>query len=64
MPDPLFSASWYRVAGLRPRLRTHARIHRHVYRGKPWYVLQDLTNQFVERLDGLLAHKEEELLEV
>ncbi len=26
--------------------------------------LQDLTNQFVERLDGLLAHKEEELLEV
>jgi putative peptide zinc metalloprotease protein len=43
--EPLFSASWYRVSALRPRLRSHARIHRHVYRGKPWYVLQDLTNQ-------------------
>ena len=49
MPDPLFSASWYRVAGLRPRLRSHARIHRHVYRGTPWYVLQDLTNQKFNR---------------
>ncbi|WP_371060254.1 HlyD family efflux transporter periplasmic adaptor subunit [Rhodosalinus sp. 5P4] len=35
------SASWYRVSGFRPRLRRHARIHRHVYRGDVWYVLQD-----------------------
>lgn len=35
------SASWYRVAGFRPRLRAHARLHRHVYRGTLWYVLQD-----------------------
>ena len=49
MPDSLFSASWYRVSELRPRLRTNARIHRHVYRGKTWHVLQDLTNQKFHR---------------
>src|SRR5262245_20410593 len=37
---PLFSASWYRVAGLQPRLRSHARIHRQRYRGQTWYVLE------------------------
>jgi putative peptide zinc metalloprotease protein len=35
------SATWYRVSAFRPRLRTHARIHRHVYRGTVWFVLQD-----------------------
>jgi putative peptide zinc metalloprotease protein len=37
----IFSASWYRVRGLTPRLRSHARIHRHQYRGETWYVLQE-----------------------
>lgn len=41
MIDTLYSDSWYRVADLRPRLRSHAQIHRHVYRGEVWYVLQD-----------------------
>ena len=41
MTVSLFSESWYRVAALKPRLRTHAQIHRHVYRGGIWYVLQD-----------------------
>lgn len=41
MSDSLFSNSWYRVAGIHPRLRGHAQIHRHLYRGKTWYVLQD-----------------------
>jgi putative peptide zinc metalloprotease protein len=41
MTESLFSASWYRVAELRPRLRSHALIHRHRYRGQIWYVLQD-----------------------
>ncbi len=41
MSGPLFSPSWYRVAALRPRLRSHAHIFRHVYRGERWYVLQD-----------------------
>jgi len=44
-----FSSSWYRVAELTPRLRGHVRIHRHRYRGKPWYVLQDLSNQRFHR---------------
>jgi len=44
MSDTLFSASWYRVAEIRPRLRSHAVIHRHLYRGKVWYVLQDRSS--------------------
>ncbi|MBW2241695.1 MAG: peptidase M50 [Deltaproteobacteria bacterium] len=39
--ERLFSPFWYRVAELRPRLRTHVRIHRHVYRGQRWYVLEN-----------------------
>ncbi|MBC7133677.1 MAG: peptidase M50 [Roseovarius sp.] len=38
------SASWYRVSGYRPRLRSHASVHRHVYRGKVWFVLQDRSS--------------------
>ncbi len=39
--DALFSSNWYRVATLKPRLRGHVRIHRHVYRGEIWYVIED-----------------------
>jgi putative peptide zinc metalloprotease protein len=39
-----FAGSWYRVANLKPRLRTHAEIHRHQYRNQLWYVLQDRQN--------------------
>lgn len=47
MSASLFSSSWYKVASLRVRLRKHASIHRHVYRNKIWYVLQDhATGQF------------------
>src|SRR5262249_47324796 len=38
---PFLSSSWYRVAALRPRLKEHAAIHRHRYRGRAWYVLND-----------------------
>lgn len=41
MEESLFSPSWYRVAHLMPRLRSQSEIHRHVYRGELWYVLQD-----------------------
>lgn len=44
MEKSLFSAHWYRVADLKPRLRGHARIHRYHFRGKLWYVLQDRTS--------------------
>jgi putative peptide zinc metalloprotease protein len=41
MSASLFSASWYRVADLKPRLRSHVEINRHIYRGDVWYVVQD-----------------------
>lgn len=46
---PLLSGSWYRVAALKPRLRTHARLHRHRYRGQVWYLLQDPASGRVHR---------------
>jgi putative peptide zinc metalloprotease protein len=45
------SPSWYRVAGLRPRLRSHARINRHVYRGRVWYVIEDRVSRRSHRLN-------------
>lgn len=45
----LFSSSWHRVAGLRPRLRGHAKLSRHFYRGQLWYVLQDQSSRRVHR---------------
>jgi putative peptide zinc metalloprotease protein len=44
MMETLFSTLWYRVADLKPRVRSHASIHRHRYRGETWYVLQDLAS--------------------
>jgi len=41
MRNSLFSSSWYRVNTLKPRIRAHVDIHRHVYRGQVWFVLQD-----------------------
>lgn len=41
MRKSLYSPSWYQVADVRPCLRSHARVHRHHYRGDLWYVLQD-----------------------
>ncbi|MBA2777287.1 HlyD family efflux transporter periplasmic adaptor subunit [Billgrantia kenyensis] len=63
MAGPLFSQHWHRVADLRLRLRHHASLQRHEYRGEPWYVLHDsLTGQvhrftpeayqIIGRLDG------------
>jgi putative peptide zinc metalloprotease protein len=44
MEKSLYSPNWYRAESTRPRLRSHARIHRHHYRGQLWYVLQDRTS--------------------
>ena len=41
MTASLYSPTWYRVADLKPRLRSHTRIHRQSFRGQVWYVLQD-----------------------
>ena len=44
-----FSDSWYRVAPLKPRLRSHVEIHRHHYRDQLWYVLEDHSSQRLHR---------------
>jgi putative peptide zinc metalloprotease protein len=49
MSEALFSPSWYRVASLTPRLRSHAKLHRHQYRGQTWFVLHDRSNERFHR---------------
>lgn len=51
MSGDLHSPSWYRVAGLRPRLKSHAEVHRHHYRGHLWYVLQDRASRRMYRFN-------------
>ena len=41
MANPFHSASWFSVARLRPKLKSHIRVRRHRYRGKRWYVIDD-----------------------
>jgi putative peptide zinc metalloprotease protein len=44
---PTFSESWYRVAELRPRLRSTVQTYRQHFRGLTWHVIQDpASNQF------------------
>src|SRR5436190_12520326 len=50
MAGTLFSPSWYRVAPLRPRLRSHVDIHRHSYRDEVWFILQDHASGRSHRL--------------
>jgi len=56
MAESLFSESWYRVAPLKPRLRSHAEIHRHTYRGKDWYILQDHSSGGFHRFSQEAYH--------
>ncbi|MFO7964218.1 MAG: peptidase M50 [Desulfobacterales bacterium] len=49
MKSSMYSPSWYRVAGLKPRLRGHMEIHRHYYRNELWYILQDHTSGRFQR---------------
>lgn len=43
---------WARVAGARPALRHHVEIHRHLYRGRPWYVLFDPLRGHAYRIEA------------
>lgn len=63
MATALYSQHWHRVSDLRLRLRSHVRLHRHEYRGEPWYVIHDdlsgqvhrftpAAYQVIGRLDG------------
>jgi putative peptide zinc metalloprotease protein len=49
MSQSLYSTNWYRVAGLKPRLRSHIEIHRHHYREELWYVMQDHSSGRFQR---------------
>jgi putative peptide zinc metalloprotease protein len=53
MNTSLFSNAWYRVADLKPRLRAHTAVHRQVFRGKTWYVLQDHQTGRFHRLSPI-----------
>jgi putative peptide zinc metalloprotease protein len=50
MSGVFLSPDWYRVADLRLRRRTHVQMARHVYRGQPWYVIQDLQGGKFHRI--------------
>ncbi len=44
-----YSPMWYRVSALRPQLATRAKLHRHRYRQRVWYLLHDPANGRVHR---------------
>lgn len=50
MSAAFLSPDWYRVADLRLRRRTHVQMARQVYRGQPWYVIQDLQGGKFHRI--------------
>src|SRR3954466_15663927 len=53
---PTFSESWYRVVGLRARLRPSAQISRQYYRGERWYVVRDPAGNQYHRLNDAAYH--------
>ncbi|MBA5869149.1 MAG: HlyD family efflux transporter periplasmic adaptor subunit [Nitrospira sp. CR2.1] len=56
MAGEFFSASWYRVERLKPRLRSHVDLTRHQYRGRTWYVLQDRASERFHRFTPAAYH--------
>jgi putative peptide zinc metalloprotease protein len=54
--DNLFSPSWYRVAALKPRIRSHAKILRQSFRGEVWFVLQDQAAERSHRFSPAAHH--------
>ncbi len=56
MSETLFSPSWYRVAMLKPRIRSHARILRQSFRDQVWFVLQDVAAERAHRFSPAAHH--------
>lgn len=51
-----FSEHWYRVAGMRVRLRASVQVHRQRYRGEAWYVVEDpAANRYFRMSAGAYA---------
>jgi putative peptide zinc metalloprotease protein len=42
--EAFLSASWYRLAQLKPALKPQAKVRRHRFRGAVWYVVQDTAS--------------------
>ena len=51
MSTTLFSPDWYRVAGVRPRLRTQVRVQRQQWRGQRWFLLSDAASGRQHRIN-------------
>ncbi len=51
--EPLLSPDWYRVAHMRPRLRSGVRVSRQQVRGETWYVLSDPVSGRHHRFNSL-----------
>ncbi len=50
MSEPFLSSTWYRAAGLRPRLRPHVEVVSHAYGGRSWYILHDRAGARTHRV--------------
>jgi len=53
---PTFSQSWSRVSRLTPTLRSHVQITRQIFRGEPWYVMNDPISNSFFRLNPVAYH--------
>lgn len=51
MNNQLFSDQWYRVADLKPKLKSNVAVHRQIQRRKVWYLLHDKVSGRTHRLD-------------
>lgn len=56
MHESLYSPEWYRIAQLKPRLRGHVTVARHLYRGSPWFIYRDETSGRTHRFSPLTHH--------
>jgi len=52
MSAALFSDQWYRVAAVRPRLRSQVRVQRQPWRTEVWYLLSDTATGRQHRING------------
>lgn len=49
---PTFHESWYRVAGLHPRLLANVHVYRQHFRGRIWYVLENPSSNKFSRVSS------------
>ncbi|WP_286238539.1 peptidase M50 [Neptuniibacter halophilus] len=56
MADNLYSSMWYRVADLKPHIRSHTQINRHDYRGQIWYIIKEPSSGQYHRFTPAAYH--------